>query len=120
MAEQNIGVSVLCPGMVNTQILNSERNRPETLETADDEAVAAAAEHNQVMQLAMNTGIEAGEVAQMVVNGIKAEQFYLFPHPEMKESTALRVNEILDAFGEPDPERVRAQEEFLAELLKLS
>ncbi len=120
MAEQNIGVSVLCPGMVNTQILNSERNRPETLETDDAVAVAAAAEHNEVMQLAMNTGIEADEVAQMVVNGIKEEQFYLFPHAELKEAAALRANELLDAFGEADPERVRAQEAFLAELLKLS
>ncbi len=119
LAEENIGVSVLCPGMVNTRILDSERTRPEAFEPSDPAAVSAAAEHNEVMQVAMNTGIEADEVAQLVLNGIKEEQFYLFPHPELKGSTELRVQEILNSFGEPDPERLKAQEAFMAELLKL-
>ena len=42
------------------------------------------------MNLAMNTGIDADEVAELVVQGIKEDQFYLFPHPEMKASVEER------------------------------
>ncbi len=118
LAEQGIGVSVLCPGMVQTRILESERTRPEALAPEDESAEAAAKAHSEMMQMAMNAGIPAEEVAQLVVDGVSQNLMYLFPHPEMKASTELRVQAILDAFGEADPERVRAQEEFLADLLK--
>ena len=112
-----IGVSVLCPGMVRTKILESERTRPSEYDVTDSAAEEAAQAHSEVMNLAMNTGIDASEVADMVVHGIKTEQFYLFPHPEMKGATEIRTQEILDSFGEADPARVAAQEEFLAALL---
>ena len=112
-----IGVSVLCPGMVRTKILESERTRPSQFDVADSEAEAAAQAHSEIMNLAMNTGIDAGEVADIVVQGIKTGQFYLFPHPEMKAATEARTEEILASFGEADPARVAAQEEFLAALL---
>ena len=37
----DIGVSVLCPGMVRTKILESERNRPAQFAVSDAQAVAA-------------------------------------------------------------------------------
>lgn len=115
---KGIGVSVLCPGMVRTRILESERTRPATLDVNDTSAEAAAAEHNQLMQLAMNTGIDPAEVADLVVRGIRDNQFYLFPHPEMKEPAQARVDEMLAAFGEADPARVAAQQQFMEELLQ--
>ena len=118
LAETDIGVSVLCPGMVRTRILESERTRPDSFEPDDAEALSAAEAHSEVMNMAMNAGIPAEEVAQLVVNGVKNDLLYLFPHPELKASTEMRVQAILDAFGEADPERVKAQEEFLAALLK--
>ena len=118
LAESGIGVSVLCPGMVNTRILESERTRPDSLTPQDEGAEAAAQAHSQVMHMAMNAGIPAEEVAQLVVDGVRQNLLYLFPHPELKASTEARVQAILDAFGEADPERVKAQEEFLASLLQ--
>lgn len=110
LAQHDIGVSVLCPGMVQTRILESERTRPDSLAPQDESAEAAAKAHSELMQMAMSAGIPAEEVAQLVVNGVKHNLMYLFPHPELKASTELRVQTILDAFGEADPERVRAQE----------
>jgi len=118
LAEDNIGVSVLCPGMVRTRILESERTRPDDFESGDQTAETAAKEHNELMQMAMGTGIDPDEVGEMVLQGVKANQLYLFPHPEMKEATAARFGHILDAFGEADPERVKAQEELMSGLLK--
>ena len=83
-----------------------------------DDPEAAAQAHSEVMHMAMNAGIPAEEVAQMVVDGVRQNLMYLFPHPELKASTEARVQTILDAFGEADPERVKAQEEFLASLLQ--
>ena len=113
----DIGVSVLCPGMVRTRILDSERTRPDQFDVQQADANAAAKSHSEVMQLAMNTGIEATEVAQMVVEGIKQNQLYLFPHPELKEATQMRSQEILAAFGDADPDRIAAQQAFMAQLL---
>lgn len=114
----NIGVSVLCPGMVRTRILESERTRPDALDVTQADAEAAAQQHSEMMTLAMNTGIDASEVADHVVAGIKANTLHILPHPEMKQAAADRMQAVLDAFGEADPERVAAQEKFMSELLQ--
>jgi NAD(P)-dependent dehydrogenase (short-subunit alcohol dehydrogenase family) len=114
---KGIGVSVLCPGMVRTRILESERTRPAQFDVKEQSAKAAAAAHSELMTMAMNTGIDPAEVAELVVHGIRNNQFYLFPHPEMKDAAMVRVNEMAAAFGEADPERVAAQEQFMAQLL---
>lgn len=115
-----IGVSVLCPGMVRTRILESERTRPDRFEVSDEAARQAASAHSEVMNLAMNTGIEPSEVAALVVQGILENRLYLFPHPEMKAAAVDRMTALADAFGEADPERVRAQEQFMAALIQPS
>ena len=114
---RGIGVSVLCPGMVRTRILESERTRPAQFDVKEQSAQAAATAHNEIMNLAMNTGIDPAEVADLVVQGIRNNQFYLFPHPEMKDAAQVRVNVMLAAFGEADPQRIAAQQQFMAQLL---
>ncbi|MEM7221046.1 MAG: SDR family NAD(P)-dependent oxidoreductase [Pseudomonadota bacterium] len=115
---QGIGVSVLCPGMVRTQILDSERTRPTEYEPGDEKAEAAAAQHSEIMQMAMNASIGPEEVADLVVRGVRENQLYLFPHPELKASAEARAEAVLNAFGEADPQRLAAQEAFMAQLLE--
>ncbi len=114
----DIGVSVLCPGMVRTQILDSERTRPDSFEVNEAAANEAAQAHSAMMNLAMNAGIEPSEVADLVVQGIKENRLYLFPHPEMKEAVVARMTALVEAFGEADPERLKAQQAFMADLLR--
>jgi NAD(P)-dependent dehydrogenase (short-subunit alcohol dehydrogenase family) len=73
-----IGVSLLCPGLVATRIADAERNRPPGLqnegETIDDE------ERRRIegsLQWAETDGLPPSSVAEIVVNGIRDEQFYL-------------------------------------------
>ncbi len=113
----NIGVSVLCPGMVRTRILESERTRPQQFDVADAAAREAAQSHNEVMNMAMHTGIDPAEVADLVVQGIKSGQFYLFPHPELQDAARQRMEELMASFGEADPQRLAAQQEYMAQLL---
>lgn len=118
LAPYGIGVSVLCPGMVRTGILESERNRPADFDVSAPTANAAAQSHNALMQAAMAsaTTIDASEVAELVVAGIKRNQLYLFPHPEMKQAAEARMAQMLSDFGEASAERLAAQEGFMAAL----
>ena len=64
-----IGVSVLCPGQVRTQIYRSERNRDGYESPAEN---AAGIESRET--------IEPNDVAQMVMQAIRAGTFWILPH----------------------------------------
>ncbi|MFK7915924.1 MAG: SDR family NAD(P)-dependent oxidoreductase [Pseudomonadales bacterium] len=118
LAPFGIGVSVLCPGMVRTQILDSERNRPNDFEVAEQTANSAAANHNAVMQAAMASSntLDADAVAELVVAGIKRNELYVFPHPEMRQAAQTRMEAMLQGFGPAAPERDAAQQQFMESL----
>jgi NAD(P)-dependent dehydrogenase (short-subunit alcohol dehydrogenase family) len=90
MLESPVGVSVLCPGWVKTQIHKSDRNKPEPVGSAlDHEAEAESPEAAELRQLMSDTiegfiagGIEPSAVAAMVRDAIVAKTFYIFTHPE--------------------------------------
>jgi NAD(P)-dependent dehydrogenase (short-subunit alcohol dehydrogenase family) len=90
-----VKVSVLCPGLVRTNIVNSERNRPEELR---DEPVTPTPEI-QARQALFKAAIEAsmlpGQVADVVFDAIRKEQFYILPHPEYTEVMKLRTDKLL-------------------------
>jgi NAD(P)-dependent dehydrogenase (short-subunit alcohol dehydrogenase family) len=90
-----IRVSVLCPGLVRTNIASAERNRPAELR---NEPVAMSPEM-QAGLAALRAAIEAGmppsEVADVVFNAIQKEQFYILPHPEWTEAIQLRTDKLL-------------------------
>lgn len=100
----NIGVSVLCPGFVATQIYTSERNRPAALGgiSASSFNLAAdaiddperAARINQVMNAAMDPQI----IGDMVLHAVQTNELYIMSHPEFKEAVASRGQQISDAF----------------------
>ncbi|MDA0338606.1 MAG: SDR family NAD(P)-dependent oxidoreductase [Proteobacteria bacterium] len=74
---QGIGVSVLCPGWVNTHIHETERNRPSGKQE-DEEAAATLA---QIIE----NGIDPETVGDYVADCIAADRFYIFTHPEMEQ-----------------------------------
>jgi NAD(P)-dependent dehydrogenase (short-subunit alcohol dehydrogenase family) len=74
-----IGVSVLCPMIVDTQInQNSVRMRPTALRNSDEEPALPDAD-------AMSGGvIPTEEVARRVVRGIERGDLYILTHPEQR------------------------------------
>ena len=81
-----IGVSVLCPHFVRTKIGESGRNRPERYGQArplDPNSPAAAVVAEIARQIA--TGLDPAGVAARVVNAIRADELYIFTHPNMRE-----------------------------------
>ena len=74
-AQHNIGTSVLCPGFINTNIMDSGRNRPDHLqEAAADEPVTPEQEKmRKLMADFLEKGMQPGELADIVFKGIRAE-----------------------------------------------
>lgn len=95
----HVGVSVLCPGWVKTQILNSDRNRPAELEPPPEPDPAWAAARELARQM-VESGIEPVEVAIQVVDAIRAGRFYVLTHPEMNDAIRRRTENVL-AGGPP-------------------
>lgn len=95
LAARNIGVSILCPGFVQTRIHESRRNRPDAY-GADERLTRSEVE--LVSAAAVQGGIPVGPVGGRVVEAIKDNDLYVFTHPEMKAATEARFQRILDAF----------------------
>jgi len=110
LAPLNIGVSVLCPGLVNSAIHESDKVRPEALSKnvgpIDQAFMERLADIHKV-------GMDPVEVGEKVLAGIQRNDLYIFPHPEFKEELREIFDEILVALPEEpvDPKRL-AFEEF--------
>jgi NAD(P)-dependent dehydrogenase (short-subunit alcohol dehydrogenase family) len=95
----NIGVSVFCPGIVNTNIGTSARNRPSEFADAgtgfkpDPEAVKR-------MQAAMKdspgpVGMDALEAGQRVLKGMRNNDLYILTTPEFEAEFRARGEAIV-------------------------
>ncbi len=87
-----VGVSVLCPGFVQTRIAESERNRPDW---APDRDVEGAAELRGVVQDMVDSGIAATIVADRVIDAVRASTFYILTHPELEGAITTRFDDIV-------------------------
>ena len=78
-----IGVSVLCPGWVRTNILDAERNWPEEL--GDRAAARARLRHRARSRAAGDRrGHAAGRVADLVADAVQSDRFWVLPHPGVR------------------------------------
>jgi NAD(P)-dependent dehydrogenase (short-subunit alcohol dehydrogenase family) len=90
-----VGVSVLCPGYVRTNIATSQRNRPEALRNPAKKVEARTA-NREIVESMLATGLEPAAVAAQVVDAIRADRFWILTHPEYADAvvdraTALRA-----------------------------
>ena len=89
-----VKVSVLCPGFVQTRILESARNRPEQLaDTAP--AQPESADREALVRRLLASGLAPAQVAECVFAAIRAERFYVFPHPEARQRIRERMEDIV-------------------------
>ena len=84
--------SVLCPGFVNTNIGKSERNRPSNLTKL--QAPSDDIENSPIMALLRN-GKEPSEIADIVIEAIRNDLFYILPHPAWDDTLKTYFEEIL-------------------------
>ncbi|MEM7078624.1 MAG: SDR family NAD(P)-dependent oxidoreductase [Pseudomonadota bacterium] len=111
LAPHNIGVSVLCPGVVRTNIFNSGRNRPDELQndghtdtgnlfqnaSGDSNAPDASAAQERLAEI-MQNALDPQVVGDMVLHAIQSDDLYIFTHPELREAVSTRVDGMNAAF----------------------
>jgi len=95
--DAGIGVSVLCPGGVNTAIFDSAATRPERFGGA----------YRRPSQEAMKTGFAEAAldpllVGQRVVQAIRDEEFYVLTHTGERDVIGSRLDRIRAAFDRAD------------------
>jgi NAD(P)-dependent dehydrogenase (short-subunit alcohol dehydrogenase family) len=104
--ETKVGVSVLCPGAVNTGITNSGRNRPAHLQNPPElipEITPEMEKRIARIRQAFENGMDPLEVADHVFKAIREDQFYILTHPELNDRIEKRIGRILTG-GVPLPD----------------
>ena len=94
LAEEDIGVSVICPGWVRTGIHETSERRPSRN--------GSGAEHEQSSAMRMAEreiakGLDPALVGEWIVDCMMARRFYIFTHPDMagvitSRARAMRVD----------------------------
>ena len=93
----NLSASVLCPGLVNTSILQAERNRPEEL---GDKLIEIPDEEAALLEGMFAQATDPADVAELVYQAIVEQRCYILPHPELDDIVRGRVEHVL-ARGAP-------------------
>jgi NAD(P)-dependent dehydrogenase (short-subunit alcohol dehydrogenase family) len=109
-----VKVSVLCPGLVRTNIINVERNRPAGLQNEPVEMTPEMRAGLNFLKTAIEAAMPPLQVADRVFDAIKNEQFYILTHPEWIEVIQMRTDNLLRM------ENPRNPAQTLAKLIKLS
>lgn len=92
-----IGISVLCPGIVNTGIWDAGRNRP-----AEFGGKLEGDARNQ--NALTNFGMRPERVGELVAKGIESEDFFIWTHPQDIELIEKRYREGRDAIERQWPD----------------
>jgi short-subunit dehydrogenase len=88
-----VGVSVLCPGFVQTRIAESERNRPDWAPAPDR---PGGMEFQGVVSQLVAGGIKATDVAEQVLAAVRNNHFYILTHDDSRAMVETRLRDILD------------------------
>ena len=94
LANDNIRVSVLCPGVVATGIGSSERNRPDEFSGSATPAMTQQGDGDPSDMTVM----DPAEIGDMVLHAILNDQFYILTHPEFRPMLQMRSEELEASF----------------------
>jgi NAD(P)-dependent dehydrogenase (short-subunit alcohol dehydrogenase family) len=99
LAGRNIGVSAFCPGLVRTDIFNSERNRPSELMNAGgpERAGPPPGVSDSPVDL-MAVALDPLDVGRAVLEGIRQNDLYILTHEEFSGPVRDRCEAMLASF----------------------
>jgi len=100
LAEHRIGVSMLCPGAVNTNIHEAVLTRPEHLRnTGYYGADPAMFAH---LKRVIEVGMEPETLARYVLDGVEQDQLYILPYPEFRGTLEDIHMRVMTALAQPE------------------
>ena len=96
-----VRASVVCPGLINTRIMQSDRNRPG--DPSQDPERREASAGGQTIATFLDDGTSGGGweppvVADAILDGVREERFYIIPaQAEIKDAMYERLDQLRDA-----------------------
>jgi NAD(P)-dependent dehydrogenase (short-subunit alcohol dehydrogenase family) len=115
LAEHRIGVSVLCPGPVQSELFESSiALRPASMAATGSIPVIAPGERREDTPI-FATAPDGLQIGRQVVRGIRRNDLYILTHPEIRGMLEARSAALLAALPDEavDPKRVQAAERLL-------
>jgi NAD(P)-dependent dehydrogenase (short-subunit alcohol dehydrogenase family) len=105
----NIGVSVLCPGAVNTNIHEAVFTRPKHLSNTNNHV---GEEEMKRQKAVLEPGLDPVVLAEKVLEAVKDNKLYIIPYPEFRETFIELHNRVLEALPDPkdDPDMIKRVE----------
>lgn len=113
LEQHGIGVSVVCPANIRSNIAEASRLRPAKYRHSgyveNEEAIAS-------LHSIYRHGMEPETLAGHIMRGIEDGALYIIPYPEARELLEARFNAILESVPglDTDPEGVKRRNEALA------
>ena len=89
LAGSGVGVSVLCPGLINTRIFESERNRPAGMDDPSDDNPTSKEYRDMITH-----GAPPAQVAEVVYQAVLDNQFFVFPTRDLDAMIEGRLADI--------------------------
>jgi NAD(P)-dependent dehydrogenase (short-subunit alcohol dehydrogenase family) len=107
---KGIGVSILCPGLVNTAIFEGENSRPTRFRNTRFRALISNEPGDVMREQVLPTGMDPIEIGRRVLSGMRRNDLYILTHPEYEAGLRERFEAILASFPTetPPPARVAA------------
>ncbi|MEQ1888019.1 MAG: SDR family NAD(P)-dependent oxidoreductase [Alphaproteobacteria bacterium] len=90
--KENLGVSLLCPGIVATNIADSARNRQ------DEYGGAAKSGDAGLSATELAKGLDPDRVGDQVLEAMLEDQFYIFTDPSLRHLIETRCKRILQGY----------------------
>ncbi len=91
-----VGVSVLCPGGVNTRIVESGRNRPVELSNPPQEPTEQQLKMMELAKQIFANSMSPLTVADITFEAIARDKFYILTHPDLKPMVQMRHDKIMN------------------------
>ncbi len=115
LRSEGIGVSVLCPGPVKSELFESTLAvRPQALASTGSVPIVPAGVKREETPI-FTTAPTGEQIGRQVLNGIQRNDLYILTHPEIRPVLEARARALIAALpDEPvDPERVEASRPLL-------
>jgi len=104
LAPHQIGVSVLCPGFVRSNIHEAVLSRPKSLEHSGYQVTA---DDIKRLDSVLAVGMDPVQVAEKVLRAVRHNDLFIFPHAEFKEELQQIFGEIIAALPNEPPDAGR-------------